>query len=133
MIYKVDLTIPPLQSFYTPVEVHVRVYPGVVRQTWIMFPRGCCGLAHVCIYHWGWQIWPWSPGHSFAWDDYVYTFHDNYPVTAEPLEFVMKGWSFDDSYSHTISLAIHVEPTAKEEIETLEEIYEALGLLQESE
>jgi len=132
MFYKIDLTVPPLTSRYSPVEARVRVFPGVTRRVWIMFPPGPKGLTHVVIHHWGWQIWPWAPGTDFAWDNFVYTFEDRYPIIAEPLEFVMKGWSDDDSYPHTISFAVTIDPEGpREEVETLESIYEALGMLQE--
>jgi len=131
MFYKIDLTIPPLTSYLSPVETKVRVFPGMVRRVWVMFPPGPKGLAHVTIYHWGWQVWPWAPGTDFAWDNFVYTFEDRYPLTAEPLEFVMKGWSDDDFYPHTISFAVTVDPAPKQtELLKLHRTLEALGLVQ---
>jgi len=97
---------------------------------WIMFPPGPKGLVHVVIYHWGWQVWPWAPGTAFAWDNYVYTFEDRYPITAEPLEFVMKGWSDDDSYEHKVSFAVTIDAAPpEEEIRELREALLALGLV----
>jgi len=130
MFYKIDLTVPPLTSRYSPVEVRVRVFPGVTRRVWVMFPPGPKGLTHVVIYHWGWQVWPWAPGTDFAWDNYVYTFEDRYPITAEPLEFVMKGWSDDDFYEHKVSFAVTIDAAPpEEEIRELRETLLALGLV----
>jgi len=129
MFYKVDLDVPPLTSYITPVEQRVRVFPGMVKRVWIMFPPGPKGLAHVVIYHKGWQCWPWAPGTDFAWDNFVYTFEDSYPLTAEPFEFVMKGWSDDDFYSHKISFAVTVEPApAVPTHASIQQVYTDLGL-----
>ena len=111
MFYKIDLKVPALTSWRAPVEKRVRVFPGVTRRVWVMFPPGPKGLVHVAIWHWGWQVWPWAPGTDFAWDNYVYTFEDRYPMRAEPFEFIMKGWSYDDFFPHTISFAVSIEPS----------------------
>lgn len=40
----------------------------------------------------------------------MFTFHDSYRLTAEPLEFVVKTWNLDDAYAHTPTFAVHVHP-----------------------
>ena len=118
MLYKAEITAPVntvadrAQGLPTVAEpVRLRVAPGLVTQVWVGFPEGCYGLAHVQIWHWGWPVWPWSPGESFHWNNYVFTFNDRYPMTVQPYEFLLRAWSFDDSYAHTITVMTLVEPS----------------------
>lgn len=129
MIYKIDCPTPANTPKNAPQVFRVKVYPGVTKQTWIGFPPGPKGLCHLQVYHWGWQVWPWSPADSFHWDDYVFTFHDSYKLTTEPLEFVVKTWSFDDTYLHTPFFAVHVEPdTSMRGVVDLDQVLADLGI-----
>ena len=130
MIYKIDLPTPANTLKAKPKVYRVRVYPGVTKRIWIGFPRGCYGLCHVQVWHWGWQVWPWSPDDSFHWDDYMFTFEDRYRLTAEPLEFVVRTWNLDDSYAHTPTFAVTVIPDmAIGGVADLDQVLSDLGLL----
>ncbi len=152
MLFSVNIPTPANTPEASPVVTRVRVYPGVTGQTWVGFPPGPKGLAHMRIYHWGSLVWPtytgaesWAttlptaPGivtanplrlPSFAWDNYVFTFQDPFPLTAEPFEFVIKTWNEDDFYPHTIFFAIIINPAPpEEELRRLHRTLEALGIL----
>ncbi len=132
MIFKAEILTPANTLPSAPVITRLGVYPGVTRRVFVGFPRGCCALAHMQIWHWGWQVWPWTPQTSFAWDDYTYTFEDRYPITEEPLELVIKTWNFDDTYPHTLSFAVTLDPEPPEgELDTLRETLQMLGLVRE--
>lgn len=89
----------------------IRVSPGTTRQGWIGFPDGCYGLVHIVVCHWNVQVWPAEPGKSLHWNDYVFTFSDPYKLTAEPHEFTVKTWSYDDRYPHTLFFGVIIDPT----------------------
>ena len=91
--------------------VRLAVYPGLVTRVWVGFPPGCFGLAHLQVWHWGWPVWPWSPDESFHWDGYIFTFDDRYPLTSEPYEFVLRAWSFDDTFEHRLTFMCLIEPS----------------------
>lgn len=113
MIYKVDCPTPANTPKLTPSLFRVRVTLGVTEQVWVGFPPGCKGLCHLQVWHWGWPVWPWSPGDSFHWDGYMFTFHDSYELKTEPLELVIKTWNLDDTYAHTPTFAVHIESVAR--------------------
>ncbi len=130
MIFKAEILTPANTPESAPVITRVSVYPGVTRRVFVGFPRGCVALAHLQVWHWGWQVWPWTPQTSFAWDDYMYTFEDRYPITEEPLELVVKTWNDDDTFPHTLSFAVTLEPAPVEgELDTLRETLQMLGLV----
>ncbi len=130
MLYKVECPTPALTTKYSPVVTRCRVYPGMVTRTWVGFPKGCYGLCHLQVWHQGWPVWPWSPADSFHWDNYMFSFADRYPLTAEPFEFVIKTWNEDDFYAHMPTFMVLVEPAPpEEELRRLHRTLEALGIL----
>ena len=130
MLYKVECPTPALTPKSSPVVTRCTVYPGMVTRVWVGFPKGCYGLCHVQVWHWGWPVWPWSPADSFHWDGFMFTFADRYPLTAEPYEFVVKTWNRDDFYPHTPTFMVLVEPAPpEEELRRLHRTLEALGIL----
>jgi len=132
MLFQAEILTPANTLASAPIVTNLAIYPGVTKRVWAGFPRGCFGLAHMQIWHWGWQVWPWTPQTSFHWEDYMFTFEDRYPITEEPLYFVIKTWNLDDSYPHTLTFAVTVEAAPPEE--ELRELHEALvqlGLLRE--
>jgi len=132
VFFQIEVATPPNTPASAPVVARLAVYPGVTRQVWVGFPRGCYGLAHMQIWHWGWQLWPWTPQTSYHWNDYMFTFEDRYPILEEPLELVVKSWNLDDSFEHTLTFAVTVEPApSEEEIRELRERLLALGLIRE--
>ena len=129
MFFQCEVLTPANTPASSPIVTRLAVYPGVTRQVWVGFPRGCFALAHLQVWRWGWQLWPWTPQQSFHWDNYVYTFEDRYPILNEPLELVVKTWNLDDSYDHTLTFACTVEPAPSEaELRELREVLEGLGL-----
>lgn len=117
MLYKAEITTPvnttadiALSRPTYAAPVRLRVFPGVVTQVWVGFPKGCFGLAHLQVWNWGWCVWPWDQQESFHWNDYMFSFADRYPLDDEPFELVLRAWSYDDFYEHTLTFMALVEP-----------------------
>jgi len=107
----------------------IRVCPGTTRQTWIGFPDGCYGLVHAVVCRGNVQVWPAEPGYSFNWNDYTYTFEDPLKLTAEPYEFTVKTWSYDDRFPHNLFFGVIVEPAPVIEVAvSMEQVLEELGI-----
>ena len=130
MFFQAEILTPRNTLATAPLITRLTVYPGITTQEWVGFPRGCDGLAHMQIWHWGWQLWPWTPQTSFHWNDYMFTFFDRYPITEEPLELVIKTWNLDDTFPHALTFACTIEAAPpEEEIRELRRRLEMIGLL----
>lgn len=129
MLYQVEIGTPAQTLAAAPRETRIRITSGIAREEWFMFPDGCYGLMHVQVWHHGWQVWPWSPGASFHWNNYVYHIADRYPFSAEPYELVVKTWNDDDSYLHHVTFAMVLDPLPPPtELADLTALLEELGL-----
>ncbi len=129
MLYKVECPTPANTAKRSPVVTRCRVYPGDVTRVWVGFPKGCYGLCHLQVWRGGWPVWPWSPADSFHWNDYMFTFADKYPLTAQPFEFVVRTWNLDDFYPHTPVFMVLVEPATREmSQEQMRQVYADLGV-----
>lgn len=132
MFYADEIVIPANTPALTPVVQRLGIHPGVTQEIFVGFPKGCYGLAHLQIWHHGWQIWPWTPRISFHWNDYMFRFNDRYPITSAPYEFVLKAWNLDDSYRHTLWFGVTLEPEPKVAgLKTLQRIMQQLGVIRE--
>lgn len=129
MYYQATITIPAKTDEAEAQRHRLKVYPGITEHVWVGFPRGAAGLAHLQVYHHNVQVWPTSPGESFAWDDYVYSFDDRYPIVAEPFEFLIVTWNLDNAYKHMVKFAVTIEHGGiKEKAAELAGLLEAFGL-----
>lgn len=112
MFYSTEIVLPANTPELTPIIKRLGVHPGVTQHVWFGFPAGCYGLAHIQVWHAGWQVWPLTQRESLHWEHQVIDFDDRYPISAEPYEFVVKGWNLDDSYQHTLWFAVTIEHEA---------------------
>lgn len=109
MFYQDTFTVPAQTPEETPLIRRLVLTKGIIKNILVGFPPGACALCHVQIYDKGWQLVPWTPGESLAWDDYVFDLLLNYPLVAEPYELVILAWNDDDSYEHSIFVGMNME------------------------
>lgn len=110
MYYSKEILVPALTLESDPQITRIHVTKGIAREEWIMFPDGPYGLVHLQVWHHGWQVWPWSPGESFHWNNYVFHAQDRYPFSTPPYEVVIRTWNNDDFYPHHVTFAMTVDP-----------------------
>lgn len=108
MYFVYPLTIPAQTTQDDPVIAMMGLCYGTIMRVRVLFPPGPCGLAHMQIYRYEHQLYPTTPGASFAWDDTVIEFTDSYPLLGVPFEVKLLGWNTDDSYPHTIEVHLEV-------------------------
>jgi len=108
VIYVFDLTVPANTPYTNPVTLDCEIDPGVVSQAEVIFPPGCAGLVRCAVFRELTQLWPHNPDSSFRGDGETIRWSEDYQVWEEPFVFVLKGWSDDDTYDHTITLRINV-------------------------
>jgi len=109
MYYLAFLPIPLQTPRGDPYEHHMEVAPGVITHIDVGFPRGCVGLCHLQIFRHEHQLYPTTPGESFAWDNHVFSFNDFEPLDEEPHRLTIRAWNDDDSYAHTLMVGVSIE------------------------
>jgi len=132
VFYVIDIPTPANTLASSPLETRLVVTAGIAREEWFMFPAGCVGLAHMVVEYQSRQVWPALPGTSLHWDDVMIHVEDRYPFEEEPFDVVIKTWNLDDTYDHTLTFAVVVDPAPPlGEMEDLEAALRDLGLWSE--
>lgn len=90
----------------TSKHVVMPVTSGLVYKVEVEFPGGCAGLLSVAINDGGHQLYPSSPGETFASDDHVIAFDDTYLKTAAPFQFDIYTKNDDDTYPHKVQIRV---------------------------
>ena len=106
MIYTTSIKIDAKTSRADANRTVLRVGKGLVWRIEVEFPPGCAGLAHCFIEDGNYQLFPATPGESFASDGSVISFDDLYLKTAAPFEFVITCWNVDTAWDHTLQVRI---------------------------
>lgn len=82
---------------------------GTIVQVEIGFPPGPQGLLHAVILRGQNQVWPTNPQGDFAWDEQVFSWPEDYPLDAEPLELTLVTWNLDDTYAHSVLVQLDLQ------------------------
>lgn len=106
MVYSVSISTDADTSEVDAIRTVLRVGKGLVWRIEAEFPPGCAGLAHLKIMDGGYQVFPASPGQSFASDGTVISFDDLYLKDSAPYQFDVLTWNLDEYYSHTLQIRI---------------------------
>jgi len=106
MIYSASITAAKGGSEAQPVSKTLVVTSGLLWLLEIDFPAGCCGLAHFQLFDGSYQVFPATPGESFACDGITLHLEDLYFKQAAPFQFIIKTWNTDTVWSHTIAVRI---------------------------
>lgn len=129
MLYYREVLIPFSTLESAAITRRLIITSGVATEQWFMFPDGPYGLAHMQVWHHGWMVWPWDQGESYHWNNFVYHIQDRYPFVAEPFEVVLRCWNLDDTFDHSLTFAMVVDPLPPlGETENLVAILQDLGL-----
>lgn len=106
MIYTASIKIDANTAEADATRTILRVGKGLVWRIEVEFPPGCAGLAHCFINDGGYQLFPATPGESFASDGSVISFDDLYLKNAAPFEFAITCWNVDQAWDHTLQVRI---------------------------
>lgn len=79
---------------------------GIIDFIEIEFPAGCMGLVNCIVLRGAQQIIPWNPQESLYGNDRTFHIPLNYPVDAEPTFLEIWAWNGDDTYTHSLSIAV---------------------------
>ena len=106
MIYTATITIDANTAEVDAVRTVLRVGKGLIWRIEVEFPPGCAGLAHLKINDGLYQLFPATPGESFASDGTVIGFDDLYLKNSAPFEFAITTWNLDEAWPHTLQVRV---------------------------
>lgn len=106
MYYKWERSIPANTLEADAIEERLQLTWGTIREIHVGFPPGPAGLVHLQVRDKGWQIVPWTPLQSLAWDNYVFVLPCDYRLDVEPYDLMIRAWNLDDSYTHTVFVGV---------------------------
>lgn len=110
MLYTTAITAAKGGSEATASDTRIKCSAGIIHHIDILFPSGCAGLVHVCIYHGGHRFFPSSEGMDVAGDNETVRFKEYQPLRKETNYISVKAWNEDDTYDHTVRVRIGVLP-----------------------
>lgn len=111
MFFRYTLTVPANTPESDPVDLYCDLTYGVITKVMVGFPRGCAGLAHVRILHQAHQVWPTNPDDTFAWDDFVFEFEENFELYQPAYELIIRAHNLDECYPHEVMVCFGVHTT----------------------
>jgi len=109
MYYLKFYTIPAKTAQSDAYVADHEMVPGIIRRIDIGFTHGTFGLTHVQIFRHEHQLYPTTPGQSFAWDNYVFSIVNNYPLIEVPFSLSIRAWNEDNTYAQAISIGVELE------------------------
>ena len=110
MIYSVELEIPAETTKLAAVEIDLRANLGTISQVWVRWRWGSGNLCGVTISREGVQLWPTTGTEWFPSNVQEMTWQESYQVDDYPLDFQIRGYNTDDSFPHTVWIAVNLQP-----------------------
>jgi len=127
VIYVFPLLIPANTAETAKQRTVLALARGRVTRVMVEFPAGHVGLTHLYIRRGLHQVWPANPEGNFKSSNETILWDDDYDLTAAPFQLVAYAWNEDDTYEHTITVRIVLEP-AKAQFNLVEEVKALLGV-----
>lgn len=132
MHYAYSITVQPSNTLSNPVTTRCKLTTGIIRHVSIQFPRGCHYAVRVQIHTDALQLLPSNPDGFYMADDYVIECDCYYPTEVFGNELIIRAWSHNARYPHTICVYIDlVEPAEYEVLLAPKYLYNATKLLVE--
>lgn len=113
MFYLFSIPVPRSTPESNPLITDLSLGPGEIAEVRVGFPWGCAGLVHVQVWRAEHQVWPSSPGESFAWNDYVYEFPEAEPVSGPAEHWSIRAWNDDERHDHRVEVALAILPVER--------------------
>lgn len=112
MFYDFSFTIPANTAKSDPAELDCKLTHGIIHRVEVGFPSRCGGLAHCVIKEGLHQHFPTNPEGSFNADGYTIAFNEYLEFFRRPYILTLVGWSFDDTFPHTLEVRIGILPAS---------------------
>jgi len=112
MFYVFPITIPANTPETAKQLTTLQLTRGTIKRVNIEFPAGHVGLTHIFIRRGLYQVWPSNPDANFKSSNETIAWEEEYELDSAPYAFVASTWNEDDTYDHTITVRLELEPLA---------------------
>lgn len=127
MLFTFAITIPANTPEPTTPTLVLPLVKGQVTQVNVSFPAGHAGLTHLRLRRGLHQVWPANPEGNFSTDNQAIVWPEVYDIDTPPLQLEAYAWNLDDTYPHTITVHITIQPAAAE-VPLLDQVRQLLGI-----
>ena len=110
MIYVFPLLIPANTPETAKQRTVLALARGRITRVMIEFPAGHVGLTHLYIRRGLHQVWPANPEVNFKSSNETILWDEDYSLETAPHQLDAYAWNEDDTYEHTITVRIVLEP-----------------------
>jgi len=110
MEFSYELTIPAGTTQTSPATIDCQLSAGIIHQYSVTFLEGCNGLVSVAAFNGGSQCFPLNLDGAIKGNAETVKKTTFYPLDARPFKLVVKGFSPDCTYAHTVFLRFDVLP-----------------------
>jgi hypothetical protein len=110
MLYVFPVTIPANTLASNPVIQDLPLTAGTITRMMLQYPAGALGLDHLVIRDGLYQVWPSNPEANFSTSDEIITWLEEYVLDTTPYDLTAYAWNLDDTYPHTITIRIELQP-----------------------
>ena len=121
MIYVFPLLIPANTPETAKQRTVLALARGRITRVMIEFPAGHVGLTHLYIRRGLHQVWPANPEVNFKSSNETILWDEDYSLETAPHQLDAYAWNEDDTYEHTITVRIVLEP-AKAQVSLMDEL-----------
>jgi len=128
MLFDFDLTVPANTSQNSPVQSSVHLTAGLLSQVRVIFPPGPADLVHIMVRVGQFQIVPANPEGDLNGDDVLVVSELEYDLTDGPYDLTLLGWSEDDTFDHTVTVQIDMQPASSDDWGSfLQQLFTSVG------
>lgn len=110
MIFTFDIKVETTHTVTNPKEEVLSLGYGIITQLEIAFPKGCNGLVKVVINRALHQVFPNNTDHHFTGNGVNLVYPCLYDMRDEPHELECVCYTEDDTFDHTITIRLVVQP-----------------------
>lgn len=110
MIFAFDITTPHNTPESSAIRTVMPLIVGTITKMSVWFPPGANALAHI-KFLWGlYQLFPSNEQSNFASGGEAIEWDEAIEFDTEPAQLVAVTWNDDDTYDHTISVRVVIQP-----------------------
>jgi len=110
MMYVFPITTPAATPPTAKLKTILPLACGKITRIDIQFPSGLQGYAHLALNRGLHQLFPSNQAGDFASSQETIWWNENYDIDQAPFQLEAFTWNLDNTYPHTITVRIVLEP-----------------------